>query len=105
MKEVPSSSIFPFFNYKENSVIAAPAENVKLAENFPIDFVNGTFINGSHYCETMASDSGITGYLRYSPRLYSADTVSTFLDMFTHILESVPDKALQPMLPKAAANF
>jgi hypothetical protein len=104
MKEVPSSSVFPFFNYKENSVIAAPAENVRLAENFPIDFVNGTFINGSHYFETMTSDSGITGYLRYSPRLYSPDIVSTFLDIFTNVLESVPDKALQSMPSRAAAN-
>jgi len=97
MKEVPASPIFPFYNYKENSVIAAPAENVRLAENFPIDFVNGTFINGSHFFETMVSETGITGYLRYSPRLYSADVVSTFLDMFTNILESVPNEALRSM--------
>jgi len=95
MKEVPASSIFPFFNYKENSVIAAPAERVRLAENFPIDFVNGTFVNGSHYFETLASDSGITGYLRYSPRLYSTEVVSTFFDMFTNILESAPKRNLR----------
>jgi condensation domain-containing protein len=104
MKDVPSSSIFPFYNYKENSVIAAPPENVRLAENFPIDFVNGTFINGSHYFETLTSDSGITGYLRYSPRLYSPTIVSTFLDMFTDILESVPRRASRWIPLKAAAT-
>jgi condensation domain-containing protein len=105
MKEVPASSIFPFFNYKENSVIAAPAESVRLAENFPIDFVQGTFVNGSHFFETMTSESGITGYLRYSPRLYSTDVVNTFLDLFTNILRSVPDEAVGPVPLRAVANL
>jgi Condensation domain len=105
MQEVPSSFIFPFYNYKETSVIAASAESAKLAEDFPIDFVNGTFINGSHFFEAMVSDSGITGSLQYSPRLYSPDIVSAFLDMFTSILESVPNRASRSVLPAAAANF
>ncbi len=105
MKEVPSSPVFPFFNYKENSVIAAPPERVKLAENFPIDFVNGTFINGSHYLEALASDNGISGYMRYSPRLYSTDVVNTFLGMFADILAAAPAEASQVIALKAAANL
>lgn len=105
MKEVPSSPVFPFFNYKENSVIAAPPERVRLAENFPIDFVDGTFINGSHYLETLVSDSGIAGYMRYSPRLYSTEVVSTFLGMFANILASAPAEASQAAALKTVVNL
>ncbi len=97
MSGVPGSFIFPFYNYKESSVSVSPAGSVKLSEDFPIDFVNGTFINGSHSFETMVSDRGITGYLQYSPRLYSPEIVSTFLDRFANILESVPDEASRSM--------
>jgi hypothetical protein len=39
--------------------------------------------------------------MHYSPRLYSPEIVSAFLDEFTHILESVPNHAV----PKAVPNF
>jgi hypothetical protein len=101
MKEVPSSPIFPFFNYKETSASLALAENLKLPGDFAVDFVESKFINGSHFFETRVSPSGITGFMHYSPRLYSPEIVSAFLDEFTHILESVPNHAV----PKAVPNF
>ena len=103
MRDVSASFDHPLYNYKENAVSLPPGLAEKLG-GFPIDFVNGTFVNGSHYFETVVSDDGISGYLRYSPKLYGRQVATAFVSLFAHILETAIGKPLQPALSFATAD-